>query len=72
VASIHDDLKIKDEFLHGMSFSRLESPTDVMEDAGQLKDNIKSVRNAQRCVEKTLKHVAGSIFSIMTDIASLH
>ena len=71
IASIQDNLKFKDELLNGMSFSRLESPTDVTEDAGRLRDDIKTVSNAQKCVQNTLKHVVDSIVTIKTDITSL-
>ena len=53
---------------HGMNFSRCDSPR--IEDVG-MRDDITSVRNAQKCVENSLKHVVDSIVSVKANVATL-
>ena len=53
---------------HGMNFSRCDSPR--IEDGG-MRDDITSVRNAQKCVENSLKHVVDSIVSVKANVATL-
>ena len=60
--------------IHGMSYSRVDSPVNSKENNAtmdQMKENLESVNNAQKCIEKTLKHIVESIVNIKSDVTQV-
>ena len=59
--------------MNGINFSRLDSPANDKRSANmeQMAENLESITNAQKCIEKTLSHVVEAIVNIKNDVTQI-